>query len=424
MYSVNNVLVLGAGEMGSGSTAVFAQESHVYLLNRAPIERAQRGLEAAISAARSNSLRANITVGTYENDLEKAISEADFIYETLAEDLDLKRHYFKIIDQHRRTGSIVATASSGLSVAAMAEGMSADFRKHFLGVHLFNPPIRLTAAEIIPTAETAPEVVAYIEEVMEKKFHRVVLRAADVPGYAGNRIGFKVLNEAAQLAEEHGVDMIEYLFGGYTGRALPPLATIDLVGWDVHQAIVDNIYEKTSDEAHESFKLPEYMAQLIKEGTLGNKTPDRGGFTRRVDSRTLVLDPGSGEYREPRQIRVDFVEEAQGRIHVGDYRGALKAVFTAKGKEAAIVRRLLLGYISYAGMRVGEISDARGINRVMGWGFNWVPPDALVDALGVETTRQLLQEEGLPIPEHLKNAPNKGKLYREIDDFGRYFSAR
>ena len=83
-----------------------------------------------------------------------------------------------------------------------------------------------------------------------------MIECADTPAFAGNRIGFKVLNEVAQLAADYGVAYMDQLVGSHTGRALPPLATIDLVGWDVHKAIVDNLWEYTDDEAHDSFVLP------------------------------------------------------------------------------------------------------------------------------------------------------------------------
>ena len=86
------------------------------------------------------------------------------------------------------------------------------------------------------------------------------MRTSDTPAFCGNRVGFKVLNECAQLADEHGVAFIDSLVGPHTGRAMPPLATIDLVGWDVHKAIVDNVYANTNDEAHAAFALPAYDA--------------------------------------------------------------------------------------------------------------------------------------------------------------------
>src|SRR5690606_33512334 len=119
--------------------------------------------------------------------------------------------------------------------------------------------------------------------------------------FAGNRVGIKVLNEVAQLAEEHGVAFMDYVVGPYTGRAMPPLSTVDLVGLDVHKAIVDNVYENTKDEAHEKFALPAYVDKLIAAGHLGNKTAAKGGFYRRAkeDGKNVryVLDPKSGEYK-------------------------------------------------------------------------------------------------------------------------------
>ena len=79
------------------------------------------------------------------------------------------------------------------------------------------------------------------------------MRTSDTPAFCGNRVGFKVLNECAQLAETHGAAYIDALVGPHTGRAMAPLATIDFVGWDVHAAIVDNVYANTRDEAHAAF---------------------------------------------------------------------------------------------------------------------------------------------------------------------------
>ena len=123
----------------------------------------------------------------------------------------------------------------------------------------------------------------------------------DTPAFAGNRVGFKVLNECAQLAEEHGVAFIDHLIGPHTGRAMPPLATIDFVGWDVHKAIVDNVYANTKDEAHAAFALPAYIAELIDAGHLGNKTPEAAASSGHKEGQdvNLVLDPKSGDYRPP-----------------------------------------------------------------------------------------------------------------------------
>lgn len=420
---IKRIAVLGAGQMGAGATSIFAQEVDVDLLNIAPLSLAEQGLERAVAAARTNSLRPRVKLGALENDLEKAVAEADLVLETLAENLAIKQKYLALVDRFRKPGSIVGSCSSSLSIAAMAAGMSDDFRRHFMGIHFYNPPIHLAALELIPGKETLPSVVDFVGQLMEKTFRRMVIISKDTPGYAGNRIGMKVLNEAAQLAVQYGVETVDYLFGGHTGRVMPPLETVDLIGWDTHRAVMETIYGDTEDEAHSALVPPPYMHARIAAGALGNKTPDKGGFYKRVKDKRLVLDLASGEYVEPRQRKVPVIEEARGLIRYGGYREALRKLLVSDEPEAAVVRGWLLGYISYAGMRVGEVSDRRGINRVMGWGFNWAPPDALADVIGPEETRALLVQEGLAVPPHLA-AWRSGALYVEHDDVGRYFVAR
>ena len=102
--------------------------------------------------------------------------------------------------------------------------------------------------------------------MLTNRLGRKVIVTKDMPAFVGNRVGFKVLNETAQLAAEHGVAYIDYLIGPHTGRAMAPLATVDLVGWDVHKAIVDNVHANCKDEAHESFAMPAYMRRRAREG--------------------------------------------------------------------------------------------------------------------------------------------------------------
>ena len=422
MISMKRITILGAGQMGSGAAAVFAQEVPVYLLNRAPVSKAEAGVEMAVNMARSNSLRFAITPGTFEDDLARAVGESDFVLEMLGEDVQLKRRHLELVDRYRKPGTIVATGSSGLSVAGLAEGMSADFHKHFLCVHLYNPPTRMTAVELVPGPETLPEVMESVAALMDTPFRRGVIHAKDVPGYAGNRIGFKVLNEVAQLVPEHGVAYLDYVLGSYTGRLLPPLATIDLVGWDVHKALVDNVHQNTNDEAHQAFLLPAFMEDHIHAGSLGNKTPSKGGFYKREHGKVLVLDLKTDQYVEPEYPTIEVIEEVKELVRYGSYREAVSKLLLSDDPGAAIARRVLLGYVSYSGMRNGEVSDMHGINRVMGFGFNWMPPDAFADLIGVETMSHLLDKEGLPVPPHW--TAQASRLYADEDDVPRYLSGR
>lgn len=434
MRPIRKIVVLGAnGAMGSGSGAVFAAAGIPTVLLARTLAKAEAGRERAEQLAKGRIPPRSIAIGTYDSDLARVVAEADLVLEAVAEDLETKRAVFALIDRVRSPGTIVATVSSGLSIAQLCAGLSDDFRKHFLGIHLFNPPTLITGTEIIPHAETDRDVVARVRHVLEATFGRMVIECKDTPAFAGNRIGFKLLNEIAQLAEEHGVAYMDQLVGSHTGRALAPLATIDLVGWDVHKAIVDNLHANTRDEAHAAFALPAYMSRGIERGHLGRKTRDKGGFFRvdgkGADAVHFVLDPATGDYRplaEQRPPVPAFIERMKAAIKSGRHPEAFDILVRADGKDAVLLRRVMLGYISYALGRVGEVvRSARDVDRIMGFGFNWAPPSVLVDAIGAARTVQLLERERLPVPEVVAQAASSGKpLFDEPSlDTGRFFVA-
>lgn len=435
MIDIKDVVVLGAnGTMGAGSGEVFAAGGcDVVFLARAA-EKAHEGLVTAQNMAKSARIADRISVGTYDQDLEEAVAKADLIFEALAEDIELKKQFFARVDKCRRPDSIVATVSSGLSIAEMAHGRSDSFRRNFLGVHLFNPPHVIVGTEVIPHSETNPKLVTEMAQLLETRFGRTAIITDDKPAFCGNRVGFKVLNEAAILAEQHGVAFIEYLIGPYTGRAMSPLATIDLVGWDVHKAIVDNVHVHTKDEAHDMFKLPTYMDKLIDHGHLGNKTPGHGGFYRRVkegkQTINLALDPKTGAYKDTRENGVrplPFVEKIRQLHRVGKYTDAMKVFVAAEGPEADLARKVIFGYISYGLNRVGDkevVRQPRDVDRIMGFGFNWAPPTVLVDVIGLKETIGAIERCGLSVPKVLAQAKPGELLFREPNvNVGRFFAA-
>ncbi|HVN63977.1 MAG TPA: 3-hydroxyacyl-CoA dehydrogenase family protein [Candidatus Binataceae bacterium] len=408
----NKVVVIGAnGTMGSGAGCVFAGAGyHVTMLARSR-EKAAEGLKDAQSDARAEAIAEQITLGAYDADLKRTVSEAAIIFESLAEDAALKKQFFEQIDKYRRPESIVATGSSGLSIAGMAAGRSDSFRRNFLGIHLFNPPHVIVGTEVIPGPDTDPAVVKLVVAMLTKRLGRKLIVTKDRPAFVGNRVGFKVLNEIAQLAGEHGVAYLDYLIGPHTGRAMPPLKTIDLVGWDVHKAIVDNVYANCKeDEAREYFKMPAWMEKALHDGCLGDKTPERGGFYRRAGKEVFVLDPKTGghePYAPPAPI--DFVEKMKKLNQVGRYGEALATMAEAPGAAGELCRRIVLGYVSYGLSRVGEVAASPAdVDTIMAYGFNWAPPTAIVDLLGAKGTISLMKKLKLPVPASVEEAASKG----------------
>lgn len=426
---IENVVVLGAnGAMGSGSGAVFAAAGIKTVFLARTKDKAEAGRLRAESMVKSTAISRFIEVGGHD-ELEARVAKADLVFEAVAEDLEVKREIFARVDGVRKPDAIVATVSSGLSIAAMCAGQSDGFRKHFLGIHFFNPPNVIVGCELIGHAGTDPGVHAFVRDLLAHTLGREVVETTDTPAFAGNRVGFKVLNEVAQLAEEHGVVFIDGLIGPHTGRAMAPLVTVDFVGWDVHKAIVDNLYASTKDEAHGNFALPPYMQKLIDAGHLGNKTKAKGGFFRTDGKTRLALEPRSGDYRPVAELTRPlpaFVDQMKTAIRGGRYGAAMDAMCEAAGAEAELLRKVVLGYVSYGLARVGEVvARPRDVDRIMGFGFNWAPPSVLADAIGARRLIGLLDRAKLLVPRVVVEAAEKHlNLFDEPEvDRGRFFVA-
>jgi 3-hydroxyacyl-CoA dehydrogenase len=427
---LERVVVLGAnGTMGYGSAALFTQAvPEVTFLARTKAK-AEEGLGEAIRQVRSPTVASRAKVGDYDHDLGKAVAGADLVFEALTEDFDVKKEIFDRVEEARRDDSIVATVTSGLSINALCKGRSASFRKNFLGLHFFNPPNVIVGTELIAGRDTDPTVVDYVEAFARVRLGREIVRTHDTPAFAGNRVGFKVLNEAAQLAEQIGPLLVDRIVGPYTGRALTPLATIDLVGWDIHRAIVDNVYANTNDEAHVTLELPAYMDKLMEKGVLGNKT-GRGFFWKEGKVRH-VLEPVSGNYRPESEIKLpplSYISDVAALYSQARYAEGIQVFLAAEGDEAALARQVIAGYISYAFSRVGEVTDTiTGIDRIMGAGFNWAPPSVLVDTMGAASAVRLIEEAGLQVPAALQSAARTGEPKRFFRDrqvnTGKFFVA-
>ena len=431
---MNTITVLGAnGTMGSSSAAILAGFGavKVHMLAREK-EKAQKGITAAAKSIRSNVIESRMIAGSYDENLEEAVAESDWVFECVAESYAIKEDLNRRIAKARRAGALVSTVSSGLSIARLASFFDADGQKHYYGTHFFNPPYKLTLCELVSHDGNDPEYTTALGEYLQKTLQRHVVFTRDTPAFAGNRIGFQLMNEAAQLAEKYqdrsGIYLLDSILGAYSGRAMSPLATVDLVGLDVHKAIVDNIYENTNDAARDTFRLPEYMQKLIDEGSLGRKTR-KGLYTRQESGGdkpdTLAYNIESGKYEKPNKIDIAFKSQVIKALRDSDYPGAVEIFKQAKGLEADLLRHFIARYISYSFALIPEVTNQNGIDGAMGFGFNWLPPSAWVDLLGgVKETCQFLEQQKMPVPETLSSM-NGQKVYKlqAILDYRSLFKA-
>ncbi|MCB1157933.1 MAG: 3-hydroxyacyl-CoA dehydrogenase family protein [Leptospiraceae bacterium] len=426
MREIKTVTIIGAnGSMGAGSAGVIASfgEAKVYMLARS-VEKAKEGIAKAISSVRTDTIEARMIPGTIEDDLEKAVAESDWVFELVAESYEAKEPLNKRIAKVRKPGTIVSTVSSGLSIARLSKSFDEDGQKHYYGTHFFNPPYKMILCELVTHPGNDPEVTKQLGAYLDDTLKRAVVYTNDTPAFAGNRIGFQLMNEVAIFAEKHqdkgGIALMDEIMGGFTGRAMPPLATVNFVGLDIHKAIVDNIYANTNDSAKETFKLPGYIQKLIDEGKLGSKTG--GGLYKSLKTpdgkrSLMVYNIATGEYEPRPAFNIPFVKEAQSKIQSSDYSGAMETIKKASGIEAELCRYFIARYISYSLSIVGEVVENKeNGDAAMGFGFNWVPASAFVDFLGgVEETKTFLTNAGIEIPPVLADAKKKKSFY-ELQD--------
>ncbi len=406
MLNIKTVTVVGAnGTMGTNVSGIFASfgGAKVYMVSRS-VEKSQAAAVKAGKSVKAKSIISNLIPVDYSS-LEKCLSESDLVFESTAEDLDIKIEITTKIGKFLRHGAIACTGSSGLSIKRLAECIPEEKRDHFFGVHMFNPPYSLTLCELTASPYSDMGVYVDLKGYLTNVLYRTVAESKDLPAFLGNRIGFYVMNEALQYAEKYqdsgGIDYIDAILGPFTGRTMPPITTSDFVGLDVHKAIVDNIFDNTNDYVHEKFILPSYVQGLINQQKLGRKTGEGLYKLVRNDSgekRMLVYDIKSKIYRDVIKYSFPFAIKMKEYLRVGEYDNAFRVLIENHSLEADICLRFLLRYIVYALYTAEHVGyDLRVADDVMAAGFTWCPPFALMDAfLNVCDLAQLMNERLKP----------------------------
>ena len=405
MLNIQTVTVIGAtGTMGANISGIFASfgAAKVYCIGR-DIEKVKRTIPRIVKSVKADAISKNLIPADFSM-LEKCVSESDLVFESLAENLSIKKDISSRVGKALRDTAVSCTGTSGLSVTALAECYPEKLRGRFFGVHMFNPPYNMSLCELIPTVYSDKSLLTVLREYLEKKLYRTVVELKDLPAFLGNRVGFQFINEALQYAEKYkdfgGIDYIDAILGSFTGRAMAPLTTSDFVGLDVHKAIVDNLLENTNDYAHDTFELPQYVQKLVSEGKLGRKSG--GGLYQlvRYDNgfkRQTVLDINTGLYRDIIPYAFPFAEKMKKYIAEGDYQKAFERLVNNHSLEADICRHFLLSYIVYSlytAKEVGYSIDAA--DDVMATGFKWCPPLALYQAISTVADMPALIRENLP----------------------------
>ena len=405
MKTIDRITVIGVtGTMGANVAGIFASFGNaiVYCVGR-DIEKVKRTIPRIVKSVRADAIVDKLIPADFSM-LEACVADSDLVFESSAEDMNVKIDIAKRIGKLLKKSAISCTGTSGLSINALADNYPIEVRDRFFGVHMFNPPYNMTLCELIPTVYSDRILLDELKIYLSSVLFRTVVKVKDSPAFLGNRIGFQFINEALQYADRYkdngGIDYIDSIIGPFTGRAMAPLTTSDFVGLDVHKAIVDNVYVNTCDFAHETFSLPKYVKQLIDENKLGRKTGAGLYQLIRYDNgltRQTVYDINMGTYRDVIPYVFPFADIMKRCISEGDYTKAFDRLVNNHSQEAEICLSFLLKYIVYSLYAAKEVGyTVEAADDVMATGFNWCPPLAMYQALSTAADVSALIRERLP----------------------------
>lgn len=278
MREIKNVIIAGAGIMGSSIAQVFAvhgvdvqlyyNRDHQYVKSSELIRLNQETMvrKEEITQAESDVIMSHIS---YTND-ENSFDNADFVLETIREDMQIKHDFWKMVCAHVADDVILTSNTSGLSITKIAEAITLPER--FCGFHWVNPPHLVPLVEIISGDATNPEILQATKELAIKIGKKPVIVKKDAPGFILNRIQFSVLREAMHIVESgigslEDVDAVLNYGLGMRYAALGPFQIADLGGLDTFYAISSYLFEDLSD-AKKPHKM---LCDIVENGDYGVK---------------------------------------------------------------------------------------------------------------------------------------------------------
>lgn len=280
--TIQKVMVIGAGQMGSGIAQVCAMAGYDVYMNDLKQEFLDRGL-----AGITKNLSRSVDKGRMTEDEKAAVlgklqttttledaKYVDIVIEAAVENMDIKKKIFAELDQHAPAHTILATNTSSLPITEIAAATARP--EKVIGMHFMNPVPVMKLVEIIRGLQTADEVYGAIED-MTKKLSKVPVEVNDFPGFVSNRVLMPMINEAIFTVYE-GVatpEAIDEVMKLGMNHPMGPLTLADFIGLDTCLYIMETLHEGFGDDKYRPCPL---LRKYVKAGWLGRKT-GRGFYT-------------------------------------------------------------------------------------------------------------------------------------------------
>ncbi|KOY83957.1 3-hydroxybutyryl-CoA dehydrogenase [Lysinibacillus sp. FSL H8-0500] len=273
---IHKVMVIGAGQMGSGIAQVCAQAGYEVTLNDVKPEFLERGLGVIIKnlsrdvekGRKTEEEKAAILARLHTSlDLQDA-RDVDIVIEAAVENMDIKQSIFKQLDEIAPAHAILATNTSSLPITEIAAVTNRP--EQVIGMHFMNPVPVMKLVEIIRGLATADEVYKAVEE-MTVKLAKTPVEVNDFPGFISNRILLPMINEAIYalyegVATKEAIDDVMKLG---MNHPMGPLTLADFIGLDTCLYIMEILHEGLGDSKYRPCPL---LRKYVAAGWLGKKS--------------------------------------------------------------------------------------------------------------------------------------------------------
>jgi len=313
---------------------------------------------------------AHIRAANYDDDIT-LLRHCDFVVEAIGERLDWKRALYDRIAAHVSPAAVLASNTSGLSLAALATALPSALRARFCGVHFFNPPRYMHLVELVATGDIDESLLDALETFLTTSLGKGVVRARDTPNFIANRIGiFSVLatmHHAERLSL--GYDVVDALTGAAIGRAKSATyRTSDVVGLDTLAHVVATMERELPDDPWRTlFKVPDVVRMLVERGALGRKSG--AGFYRKRGRDVEVLDRSRADYVASGEA---LAPDVAALVAIADPAARFRAWRASEHPQAQLLWSIHRDLFHYAAFHLAAIADnARDVDLAMRWGFGW-----------------------------------------------------
>lgn len=274
--AIQKVMVIGAGQMGSGIAQVCAQSGLEVILNDIKQEFLERGLSNItknlsrdVEKGRKTEDEKAVILSriTQSLDIKDAV-DVDIVIEAATENMDIKQSIFREIDAIAPKDAILATNTSSLPITEIAA--VTERPEQVIGMHFMNPVPVMKLVEIIRGLATSDEVYKSVQE-MTVTLGKTPVEVNDFPGFVSNRILMPMINEAIYtlyegVATKEDIDSVMKLG---MNHPMGPLTLADFIGLDTCLYIMEILHEGFGDSKYRPCPL---LRKYVAAGWLGKKS--------------------------------------------------------------------------------------------------------------------------------------------------------